>query len=152
MNKQEIVETLSNHPFLSGLSKTQLALLAPFTQQITLTADQFLGRERELATAFYLIQSGRVAIELRKSGRSPVRVQILRRGDSVGWSWLVPPHRWQFDVRVLDTVQALAFDAEALRQQCEADHELGYQLLKRLITVVGGRLAATQRQLLDQHE
>ena len=37
-------------------------------------------------------------------------------GDTVTCPW----HGWQFDVRVLDTLQALAFDAEALRRQCEA--------------------------------
>jgi CRP-like cAMP-binding protein len=150
MSQPEIVKALASHPFLHGLSTSQFANLAQCTQQITLTADQFLGREREMARAFYLIQSGRVAIEVQKRGRAAVRVQVLGPGESVGWSWLVPPHRWQFDARVVDTVKALALEADTLRRQCEEDHELGYQLLKRLIAVIGRRLAATQRQVLDQ--
>jgi CRP-like cAMP-binding protein len=148
MSTQETATALGKHAFLSGLSAGHLEQLAQCTQQITLTADQYLGREREAATTWYLIQSGRVAIEVRRSGRGAVCVLVLGPGDIVGWSWIVPPHRWQFDVRVVDTVQALALDAEALRTLCETDHELGYQLLKRLIVVVSGRLAATQKQVL----
>jgi len=150
MNKPEIIDALGKHAFMHGLSASHLEELAQCAQQITLTADQLIAREREAASDFYLIQSGRVAIEVRKSGRDAVRVLVLGPGDILGWSWMVPPHRWQFDARVLDTVQALALDAEALRRLCDADHELGYQLLKRLIVVVSRRLAATQKQVLAQ--
>jgi len=148
MSKQELIHALGKHAFLRGLSEPHLEALAQCTQEITLTADQFLGREREAASTWYLVQSGKVSIEARKSGHAAVRVLVLGPGDIVGWSWIVPPHRWQFDARVLDSVQALALDAEALRRLCETDHELGYQLLKRLIVVVSGRLAATQKQVL----
>jgi len=150
MSTQEILSALSKHAFLRGLETPLLEKLAQCTQQITMTADQLLAREREAASAAYLIQSGRVAIEVRKSGRAAVRVLVLAPGDILGWSWMVPPHRWQFDARVLDTLQALALDAEALRRMCDEDHELGYQLLKRLIVVVSSRLAATQKQVLAQ--
>ncbi len=148
MSVEETTEALSKHPFLRGLARPHLETLAQCTQQITMTADQFLGREREAATAWYLIQSGRVGIEVRQGGRDMVRVLVLGPGDIVGWSWLVPPYRWQFDARVIDTVRALALDAESLRKLCEGDHELGYQLLKRLIVVVSSRLAATQKQVV----
>ena len=149
MNTQELVKALGDHAFLRGLAPAHLAELSRLTQQITLSAGQFLGREREAAVAFYLLQSGRVAVEVQKPGRGAVRVKVVGPGDIVGWSWLVPPYRWHFDARVLDSVQALALDAEALRRKCDADHELGYQLLKRLIAVVGSRLAATQEHVLD---
>jgi CRP/FNR family transcriptional regulator, cyclic AMP receptor protein len=152
MSTQEIVTALGKHTFLRGMAKPHLEALAQCAQQITLTADQFLGREREAASTWYLIQSGRVEIQVRKSGRGTVRVLVLGPGDIVGWSWLVPPHRWQFDARVLDSVQALALDAEALRSLCDSDHELGYQILKRLIVVVSIRLAATQKQVLAQQD
>jgi CRP-like cAMP-binding protein len=152
MSHQEIVSALGSHTFLRGLEPAHLAEIARCAQQITLTAGQYLGREREASSTFFLIQSGRVSIEVQKPGRGAVRVQLVGPGEIVGWSWLIPPYRWHFDARVLDSVQALALDAEALRRLGETDHELGYQLLKRLIVVVGTRLAATQRELLDRAE
>ena len=149
MIRQDIMNGLSKHAFLQGISQRHLETLAGFTQQVTMTAGQHLGREREAANAFYLIQSGRVAIEVQKQDRGTARLQTIGPGEIVGWSWLVPPHFWQFDARVAEPVQALALDAERLRRQCADDHELGYELLTRLINVVAGRLAASRRKLLD---
>jgi CRP/FNR family cyclic AMP-dependent transcriptional regulator len=40
-------------------------------------------------------------------------------------------------------------DAKCLRAKCETDHELGYELLNRVLHVVEQRLQATRMQLLD---
>lgn len=64
-------------------------------------------------------------------------------------AWVLPPHRWHFDARATDEVRGIVFDAAWLRDQCEQNHELGYHLLKQLLAVVSGRLAATWRQLPD---
>jgi hypothetical protein len=78
-----------------------------------------------------------------------VDVQTVGPGEVVGWSWVVPPHRWQFEARARDAVSGIVFDAAWLREQCESDHQLGYFLLQHLVTVLAGRLAATRLQLLD---
>jgi len=140
---------LSNHPFLSGLGERHRTLLAAQTRPFQATAGEMLAREDEPAKKFYLIQAGHVALDLHAPGRGVVAIQTVGPGEIVGWSWLVPPHRWQFDCRAVDTVQGLVIDAAWLRQQCEQDHELGYLLLKELLTVIGNRLAATRVQLLD---
>lgn len=150
MSETEPLNALANHAFLRGMSPAHLAALASCTHRVTVTAGQYLSREREPANAFHLVQSGRVAIELRLADDKPVCLQKIGPGAIVGWSWLVAPHRWQFDARVLDSVQALALNAERLREMCRHDHELGHQLLERLVAVIGGRLAATRRHLLDQ--
>jgi CRP/FNR family cyclic AMP-dependent transcriptional regulator len=149
MNEHEILSALKQHPFLRGLPDNLLERLVSCARHITVTPGQFLGREREPANALYLIQSGRVSIELQRTVRESVTLQTLGEGDIVGWSWLVPPHHWQFDARVLDTVHLLTLDAACLRDKCEQDHELGYALVKRLVTVIAGRLAATRRRLLE---
>jgi CRP/FNR family transcriptional regulator, cyclic AMP receptor protein len=81
-----------------------------------------------------------------------IPVQTLGPGDPVGWSWLVPPHRWHFDCHVLDHAEALVLEAPWLLKECERDHELGYQLLRRLVGTLSSRLAATRLQLLDLHQ
>ena len=142
---------LAAHPFLQGMSEAHLQTLAECARRVTATAGQLLGEEKEGANAFFLIQSGQVAIEAHTPDRGTVRIQLIGPGDVVGWSWLVPPHRWQFDARVVEMVQAIALDAASIRTRCEQDHDLGYQLFKRLVSVISARLAATCRQLLDTH-
>jgi hypothetical protein len=71
----------------------------------------------------------------------------VKPGEVVGWSWLVPPHRWRFHCKASGAVRGLSFDASWLRDRCEKNHELGYHVLKELIGVLASRLAATRLEL-----
>lgn len=42
-------------------------------------------------------------------------------------------------------------DAIRLREQCEQDHDLGYELVKRCAGIIMERLQATRKQLLDAY-
>ena len=46
-------------------------------------------------------------------------------------------------------VSAIAFDGACLRGKCEADHDLGYELMQRIAQVIIERLQATRLRLLD---
>ena len=76
-------------------------------------------------------------------------IETLHDGDVVGWSWLFPPHRWHFDGRATAPTSLIAFDGACLRGKCDADHELGYQLMRRFAASIVERLQATRLQLLD---
>jgi CRP/FNR family transcriptional regulator, cyclic AMP receptor protein len=150
MLQEHIKNALAAHAFLQGISEPHLTELAECTQRITVSAGHFLGKEREVANACYLIEAGRVAIEVHVLRNKNLSLQTLGPGDIVGWSWLVPPHFWQFDARAAEPVQALEIDARKLLRKCEGDNELGYTILKRLVKVVAERLSATRRQLLER--
>jgi CRP/FNR family transcriptional regulator, cyclic AMP receptor protein len=81
------------------------------------------------------------------SGSIPI--QTLEGGDVLGWSWLVPPYRWRFDAGAIELTRAIALDGKCLRAKCEADHCLGYDLLKRFLAVMVQRLEAAQLQLVN---
>ena len=76
-------------------------------------------------------------------------IETLHPGEVVGWSWLFAPYRWQFDGRVTEPSDLVTFDGACLRGKCDADHELGYQLMSRFAANVIARLQATRLQLLD---
>ena len=46
-------------------------------------------------------------------------------------------------------MSAIAFDGACLRGKCEADHDLGYELMRRIAQVIIERLQATRLRLLD---
>jgi CRP/FNR family transcriptional regulator, cyclic AMP receptor protein len=140
---------LSAHNFLSGLSERHRTLLSSGARPFTAAPGDLLARQGEPASAFWLIEAGHLALDLYSPERGPVPTQTVGPGEILGWSWLVPPYRWQFDCRAVDRVEGLAFDAQWLREQCDQDHELGYHLLKQLVAVIANRLAATRLQLLD---
>ncbi len=149
MTTQGVAETFAKHDFLKGLSKNARTTLAAGAQPFAFEAGDCLGKEGETSTNFYVIQKGHVQMQTYSPDHGAVAMQTVGPGEVVGWSWLIWPYRWRFDCLALDKVEGLAFDAEWLREQCEKDCELGYQIAKRLLGVTASRLAATRVQLLD---
>ncbi len=79
-------------------------------------------------------------------GRGAVQFETLGEGEIVGLTWLLPPYRWGYDARAIELMRAIALDATCLRDKCEADHDLGYALMKRFLPVLVQRLQATRLQ------
>lgn len=140
---------LAEHPFFRGLAPEDLALIAGCAANARFAADTYIFREGDEANEFYLIRDGRVALEIHAPGRGPLVIQTLGPGDVLGWSWLVPPYRKQFDARAVEDTRAFVFDGVCIRRKCEEDPRLGYELLKRFAQVIGQRLQSTRLQLLD---
>lgn len=137
------------HPFFAGLEDAFCALVCGCAKNARFEASQYLFHEGDPANEFYLLRHGRVALELHAPERGPVTFQTLGEGEVVGVSWLIPPYRWSYDARALTLVRAIAINAACLRQKCEADHDLGYEMMKRFMPVLIRRLQATRLQILD---
>lgn len=111
----------------------------------------YILKEGEKANQFFLIRGGRVSLEIFAPQRKPIIVETLGEGEILGWSWLLPPYHWKFHARALESTRAIAFDGKCLRAKCQQNHDLGYELLKRLTGVIGQRLEATRLQLVDMY-
>ena len=105
-------------------------------------------REGEPAERFFLIRRGTVALEVQAPGRT-LTIETLAAWDPVGLSWLFAPYRWQLDARALEPCDLIGFDGACLRGKCDADHDLGFELMRRFAENLVERLQATRLQLLD---
>jgi CRP-like cAMP-binding protein len=144
-----VAELLDEAPALRALTAQHRATLAGCARNQAFARDELIMHEGEPANAFYLVREGAVALETPVPGRGAVTLQTLHDGDVLGWSWLVPPHRTAFDARALRTTHTIALDGACLRERCEQDPALGYDLLKLLATVFAERLQDTRLRLLD---
>ena len=54
-----------------------------------------------------------------------------------------------FSARALEPTKTIFFYGTRLREQCEQDHEMGYQIMKRIAEVATQSLRATQRRLMQ---
>ncbi len=143
---------LAEHPFSRDLDKRYRELLAGCAANIRFEAGEFLFREGEEANQFYLIRHGSVAVQIFAGAAGQITVTTIGEGEVLGWSWLFPPYRWKFDAQAVEPTRAIALDGKCLRVKCEADHDLGYELLKRFAYMVEQRLDATRLQLLNVYE
>ncbi len=140
---------LSAHPFFHDLESRHLDLLVGCASNVRIDPGQFLFHTGEEANQFFLIRHGLVALEIAAPGRRPLTLHTLGEGEILGWTWLIPPYHWMFDSRAIEQTRAVALDGKCLRGKCEADHDLGYELLKRFAHIMEQRLVAARLQLLD---
>jgi len=137
------------HPVLAGMNRTQLTLLTDCAVARHFNTGETILREGEFANGFYLIETGKVALESETGFGESILIQTLSPGDLLGWSWMFPPYVWQFTARAVEPTSALFFYAAILREYCEKDHSLGYELLKRISAVMVKRLQAAHDQMLS---
>lgn len=137
------------HPFLAGMSSTHLALLTDCAIAAHFEKGQTILREGEFAKGLYLIERGEVVLESGKGLGEPVVVDTIGPGDLLGWSWMFPPYVWRFTALAVEPIDAIFFYGTILREYCEKDHSLGYELLKRTTRVMLRRLQATRDRMLS---
>lgn len=142
---------IAAHPFFNDLAADQLELIAGCARNVRFLQGTYLFREGDEANTFYLLRHGKVALQVYVPQQGALSIETIEAGEVLGWSWLFPPYRWHFDAQALELTRAIAFDGECLRAKCEADHDLGYQLMQRFARVMTQRLQATRLQLLDMY-
>ncbi len=146
---KSIESILANHPFFEDLNKEYLELITGCASNVRFEAGEFIHRQHGDADRFYVIRQGKVALELCPPGRSTITLQTVNEGEILGWAWLVPPYQWHCDAQAIELTRAIALDGKCLRKKCQEDHSLGYELLSRMLPILGQRMEATQIQLLD---
>jgi len=142
---------LEEHAFFAGLDPAFLAAIARDARIATFDAGAPILTEGEPADALFLVTAGKVALEIFAPDRPRRTIQTLGPGEVLGWSWLIPPHRWRLDGRAVRPTTAIALQAATVRRAMEERPEDGYRLLLRLLPVITQRLEHTRIQLLDLH-
>jgi CRP-like cAMP-binding protein len=143
---------IAAHPFLLGLSEHHVRLLADCATRVAFEADHVVFREGETANRFYLIERGEVVLETNTAAGNTVVIDRIGNGDLLGWSWLFAPYQWRFTARASEATAAIFFYGTILREYCEKDHSLGYELLKRMSEVMTRRLQLARGKLVEEQE
>jgi hypothetical protein len=103
-----------------------------------------------MANRFYLITQGTVILEATVKNKGSTLVDKIGAGDVLGWSWLFAPYYWRMDAQAIEATSAIFFYGTRLRHEAEKDHDLGYELMRRVATVAIHRLQAARGIPLEQ--
>jgi CRP/FNR family cyclic AMP-dependent transcriptional regulator len=140
----------ADHEFLRGMSPEDVELLSAAAVGVSFPAGRRLFDEGATADKCWLLTAGHVALDLhRQPGQPNLIVETLGRGDVLGFSWLAPPHRWQFGARTVEPTTAFELNGPDVTALCDRHPELGYQLALRMLAAAVQRLQATRIRLLD---
>jgi CRP-like cAMP-binding protein len=141
-----LLDLLSHHQFVAGLSESQLATLAALAREVNFEENELVLMTQQQSKHFYLLLTGSVCIEARTRAYT-ISIQSLEPGTAFGWSSLLDHHDTLFQVRAREPSTALCIEGDALDAAFRSDPELGTEMLRRALKLVAGRVQATEAML-----
>jgi CRP/FNR family transcriptional regulator, cyclic AMP receptor protein len=142
--KSDVV-VLDRCPFFDHFQPKHLEKLTALGSRVSFPQNDVLFQQEDEDTEFYVLLSGRVALELSHEGRF-LLIDTLHAGDEIGCSAVLGLKN-QFRARALEPVEAAAFHVADLRQAFDANPYFARSFLERLSAVIAERLQHTRRQL-----
>jgi CRP/FNR family transcriptional regulator, cyclic AMP receptor protein len=150
MDNQSTTEFLSTHEFFSGLSDDVLTFLYECSSTFAIKKGQVLFFQGENADKFYVVHKGRIAIQMPAIIGPTLEIQALGKDQVVGWSWLIPPYKWNFQAVAEEDSELLMFDGSAILARCEREPKFGYELLKKFAALMSVRLDVARQKMMDE--
>jgi CRP-like cAMP-binding protein len=147
---EQVIAELQKIPWFRDMKPEHIRKITSISSIRKVKAGEVLFREGDREEFVYIVIEGRVALDMFVPHRGKIRFYTAEPWEVFGWSSVTPTihQRTAGATAVIESV-ILCIDAEMLRQECDADHDLGYLVMRRLANVVAGRLLVTRLQLLD---
>jgi CRP-like cAMP-binding protein len=138
---------------LAGLAAEEAAAVLALGSRTALSAGQVLFDLGDAADSLFVVESGRVALSLPlklRDGNRDVLIEERSAGQALGWSALVPPHRFTLKATAAIDTEVLALPRAALFEHFAAHPAVGYAVTRNVSAVVGHRLQVLQAMWLRE--
>lgn len=138
---------------LMGLSPEDAREVLALGKRLLLSSGAELFRLGQDADALHVIQRGRLKLTLPMQVRGhdeQVLVEERMPGQTVGWSALIPPHRFTMTATAPLETEVIALSREALLAHFAAHPEVAHAISLNLASVIGQRLQLFQAMWLRE--
>lgn len=138
---------------LQGLDEDDIRAVRALAVTLRLRAGDALFDLGATAESLFLIERGRIALTLpmRVDGReADLLVEEKTAGQAVGWSALIPPHRFTLKATAPVESELLALPRDTLLALFDRRPEIGYRVTRNVAAIVGQRLHVFQAMWLRQ--
>jgi len=149
------VDLLKQYAFFKGFDEGDLKKLSGFASEESFKAGAQVYKKGDPAKKLYLVEEGKIVMVMESymgTARPPmqVTVDIVTKGDAMGWSAVVEPYAYTLGARCIDDSKAIAFDAEKLRALLTQDSAFGFKFMHATARVIATRLTHTQIILVGE--
>lgn len=151
-------KALALAPIFEGLDPGHLNALADMACVRRFEPGERLIEEGAEANACFILSSGRVRLvfespahDLQGGGQTERDVTVRDYDDPgrfLGWSALIPPHRYRGTVSALEPTEVIELSRETVEAYLRRHPAFGIAFMKRVIWVVGSRLRETRIRLV----
>ena len=149
------VDLLRQFDFFQGFSNEQIKKLADIATEESYRAGVQIYKKGDPAKKLYLLEGGKIVLAMETymgTARPPVQVtvDIITKGDAMGWSAVIEPYVYTLGARCIDDSKAIAFDGDKLRELLNKDIKLGYAFMQATAKVIATRLTHTEIILIGE--
>lgn len=139
-------EALRGFDLFTGLDEAELSEIAKLCRKRSYEKDSIIFSAGGWATDLYLLEAGNVAIQIELviyEHEIRAVVYMVRKGETFGWSALVPPHRLTASARCLEKADVITVNGTELMELLHKNSRIGYVVMKNLSAIISSRLAST---------
>lgn len=145
--------TATRPDLLAGLAEGEAASVLALGTHSLLPAGGVLFNLGDAADSLFVVERGRIALTLPMQVRGKeqdVLIEERAAGQTLGWSALVPPHRFTLKATALVDSAVVALPRTALSEHLSAHPAVGYLVARNVSAVVGQRLSVFQTMWLRE--
>ena len=149
------IAALKEFPFFRDFNGKQLKKLAALAKEETYPAGTQLYCVGDEARSLYFLKAGKIALLMDNymgPGKPPMQVTVdmITRGESMGWSAVVEPFLYTLGARCIEDTKLIALNAAQLRDVMADDCDLGFKILQSTAKVIATRLTHTRIILVGE--
>jgi len=145
LKKTAITNSLRSCQLFTGLPQLDLEKIAEVSVVKSFEKNDYLFHEGDVATGFYVIQSGAVNIHRVNAAGKEQIIHVFRVGESFAEAALATPTGYPADARTLEPTQVLLVQKAGILELLKRQPELGLRMLGSM----SGHLRVLVGQLED---
>ena len=140
-------EMLRRYPHFEGIGEDSLKAIAMIAKEETVPEGTQMFIEGDEANSLNIIVEGEVEIQYLLGTGERRTVDTLVAGDLLCWSALIEPYKTTAIGTVTKNTNLVRIEAGKLRELCDTDPKLGYQLTTQVAKLLAHRLQNARVQL-----
>jgi len=146
---------LKEFAFLKDFSDDQLSKLAVLAAEESYTAGTQMYQKGDTARSLFLIKEGKIVLFMDNymgPHKLPMQVTVdmITKGDSMGWSAVVDPYLYTLGALCVDDAEVIVFNAVGLRKLMDEDCALGFKIMQAVAKTISNRLIHTRIILVGE--
>jgi len=149
MEKHDLIQFLRETPFFADLADSHRDLLATASSPFSATAGERILTMGQEARYFSVLVRGEVTLGIARGQGDLVQVDRVLPHGFMGWSALIPPHRWSCYAQTVPAGGFVLFEGQRVRELCDGDPVFGTAMMTCLAKAIAARLMATRHSLVE---
>ncbi|BDU50062.1 cyclic nucleotide-binding domain-containing protein [Haliovirga abyssi] len=143
------IKLLSEIPILENLKKKELEKVSDIIHERKYKSEENLFEDGNPGSAMFVLVEGTIEIEKLMSNGEVVNLAVLGRGDFLGELALLNSSKRTASAKCITETKVLVLFRDDLFEFIKREEKIGVKILKKLAEIIGERLVATNKILLE---